>query len=184
MTLVLRVVSGARAGATERFDTPVVTVGRHPTSDLRFEPQQDLDVSARHAELRLVDGAWSVHDQGSTNGTFVNGERVAAERRVADGDTIAFGASGPVVEVRLLARADTRNAQDRKMLYEINAALDFAMHDDEVNGVIMAADGPLLYQGRSNLESDRPECRRAAPAIKTKNHPKPSPHHKPTRSVW
>ena len=46
-----------------------------------------------------------------------------------------------------LARADTRNAQDRKMLYEINAALDVAMHDDAVKVVIMAADGPHFSSG-------------------------------------
>lgn len=46
-----------------------------------------------------------------------------------------------------LARADTRNAQDRKMLYEINAALDVAMHDDEVRAVIVAADGPHFSSG-------------------------------------
>jgi enoyl-CoA hydratase len=46
-----------------------------------------------------------------------------------------------------LARADTRNAQDRKMLYEINAALDVAMHDDDVRVVILAADGPHFSSG-------------------------------------
>ena len=46
-----------------------------------------------------------------------------------------------------LARADTRNAQDRKMLYEINTALDVAMHDDAVKVVIMAADGPHFSSG-------------------------------------
>jgi enoyl-CoA hydratase len=46
-----------------------------------------------------------------------------------------------------LARADTRNAQDRKMLYEINAALDTAMHDDDVRVVILAADGPHFSSG-------------------------------------
>ncbi|WP_439817169.1 enoyl-CoA hydratase [Zavarzinia sp. CC-PAN008] len=46
-----------------------------------------------------------------------------------------------------LARADTRNAQDRKMLYEINAALDMAMHDDAVRVVILAADGPHFSSG-------------------------------------
>lgn len=46
-----------------------------------------------------------------------------------------------------LARADSRNAQDRKMLYEINAALDVAMHDDEVRVVILAADGPHFSSG-------------------------------------
>ena len=47
----------------------------------------------------------------------------------------------------VLARADTRNAQDRKMLYEINAALDIAMHDDDVRVVILAADGPHFSSG-------------------------------------
>ncbi|HLZ85032.1 MAG TPA: enoyl-CoA hydratase [Caulobacteraceae bacterium] len=46
-----------------------------------------------------------------------------------------------------LARADTRNAQDRRMLYEINTALDIAMHDDAVKVVIMAADGPHFSSG-------------------------------------
>jgi enoyl-CoA hydratase len=46
-----------------------------------------------------------------------------------------------------LARADSRNAQDRKMLYEINAALDVAMHDDDVRVVILAADGPHFSSG-------------------------------------
>ena len=46
-----------------------------------------------------------------------------------------------------LARADTRNAQDRKMLYEINTALDIAMHDDDVRVVILAADGPHFSSG-------------------------------------
>ena len=46
-----------------------------------------------------------------------------------------------------LARADSRNAQDRKMLYEINTALDAAMHDDDVRVVILAADGPHFSSG-------------------------------------
>jgi S1-C subfamily serine protease len=103
VTLELCVVSGARAGATERFDKPVVTVGRHATSDLRFDPQSDLDVSTRHAELRRTGDAWSVRDLGSTNGTFVNGERVTADRRLTTGDVVGFGANGPTVEVRTAA---------------------------------------------------------------------------------
>ena len=46
-----------------------------------------------------------------------------------------------------LARPEIRNAQDRAMLYEINAALDVAMHDDDVRVVIMAADGPHFSSG-------------------------------------
>lgn len=100
MTLDLRVLSGARAGARQSFDTPVVTVGRHPMSDFRFDPQVDLDVSTRHAEFRLAGGMWSIADLASTNGTLVNGARITGERRLADGDIVSFGTNGPRVEVR------------------------------------------------------------------------------------
>ncbi len=46
-----------------------------------------------------------------------------------------------------LARPETRNAQSRKMLYEINTALDIAMHDDSVRVVVLAADGPHFSSG-------------------------------------
>ena len=42
----------------------------------------------------------------------------------------------------MLAREDTRNAQDKQMLYEVDAALNAAMHDDDVKVVIVGADGP------------------------------------------
>ncbi|MES2177008.1 MAG: trypsin-like peptidase domain-containing protein [Gemmatimonadota bacterium] len=100
MTLELKVLSGSRAGHELRFDTEEVSVGRHATSDVRFDPQKDLDVSTRHAELRKNADGWIVTDLGSTNGTLVNGERVTGECRIYDGDIITFGANGPRVEVR------------------------------------------------------------------------------------
>jgi enoyl-CoA hydratase len=47
----------------------------------------------------------------------------------------------------VLSRADKRNAQDMKMLYEINAALDRATQDDQVRVIILAADGPDFSSG-------------------------------------
>ena len=102
MTLELRVLSGTRAGARERFEKSVISIGRHPMSDLRFDPQGDLDVSTRHAELRGVDGVWTIYDSSSTNGTFVNGERIGDERRLEDGDVVGFGSKGPKLEFRIV----------------------------------------------------------------------------------
>ena len=101
MTIKLRIVSGARAGQRARFDRSPVTVGRHPLSDLQFDPDDDLDVSTRHAELRETDGAWTVFDLQSTNGTFVNGERIAGHRRLSTGDTLRLGDNGPQMEVHV-----------------------------------------------------------------------------------
>lgn len=100
MTLELRVLSGSRAGARAKFDKPLVAVGRDVTSDLRFDPLTDLDVSIRHAAFRGAGGIWTIADQSSTNGTFVNGERITGERRLDAGDVVSFGANGPRVEVR------------------------------------------------------------------------------------
>jgi pSer/pThr/pTyr-binding forkhead associated (FHA) protein len=101
VTIELRILTGARAGARERFEQQTITIGRHPASDLRFDAERDLDVSARHAELRETDGVCTLADLGSTNGTFVNGERIDGERRVRAGDVVSLGATGPRIEVQL-----------------------------------------------------------------------------------
>jgi S1-C subfamily serine protease len=103
MRVELRILTGARTGEREVFEKPVVSIGRHPTSDLRFDASADLDVSARHVELRIADGRMFLRDLGSTNGTFVNGVRADGERPLRDGDEISFGAVGPRVIVRSVA---------------------------------------------------------------------------------
>ena len=96
----IRILTGARAGQTDRFDKPVIVVGRHATVDLRFSPEKDLDVSGRHAEIRESDGRRTITDLGSTNGTFVNGKQVEGTVELKDGDRVMFGAKGPETEIR------------------------------------------------------------------------------------
>lgn len=102
MAVEFRITSGARAGARERFDKPIVAIGRHPINDLRFDAERDRDVSSRHAELRIVNQHCVLVDLGSTNGTLVNGQVVDGERMLNDGDVISFGADGPQAEFRVV----------------------------------------------------------------------------------
>jgi hypothetical protein len=51
----------------------------------------DPTVSRAHAAVSYVDGSWSLRDLGSTNGTFVNGRRIAGEIEVKPGDEVTFG---------------------------------------------------------------------------------------------
>ena len=106
MAIELHILSGAREGQRDRFDKSVVAIGRHPMSDLRFDPERDLDVSGRHAELRGIEGRWTLHDMGSTNGTFVNGVRVESPVELHEGDVITFGGQGPRAKVHLDVAAD------------------------------------------------------------------------------
>ena len=65
-------------------------IGRSPLSDFVVA---DQTVSAVHAVLTYVDGKWAVRDEGSLNGTFVNGWRVVDDILVRPGDELTIGAS-------------------------------------------------------------------------------------------
>lgn len=91
----LTVVSGTRAGETRPLTGDGIVLGRDPRCDLSFDPRDDIDVSARHAEVRLEGGSAILRDANSTNGTYVNGERLRAERTLRHGDEIRLGARGP-----------------------------------------------------------------------------------------
>ena len=105
MPIELRILTGARGGYRERFDKPVVAIGRHLQCDLRFDPSGDLDVSARHAEIIAEGNTYQLRDCGSTNGTFLDGRRITGDEPLAEGDVIWLGAEGPHVEVHLIAPA-------------------------------------------------------------------------------
>jgi hypothetical protein len=76
-------------------DAAAVTVGRSSDCDVVVGEQT---VSRHHAELRHGDGAWTVRDLDSTNGTWLNGARVHEARLVA-GDELRLG--GLRMELRL-----------------------------------------------------------------------------------
>jgi len=80
--------SGALKGTRFEARTPVVNVGRADYNDL---PLADASVSTSHAKLQRREGVWVLVDLDSTNGTFVDGERVPGEIPIAPGATLRFG---------------------------------------------------------------------------------------------
>ena len=70
------------------LDQPVIRIGRGEASDVLID---NVSVSRRHAEIREENGAWLLRDLGSSNGTFLNGQRVTAELPLRPGDEISFG---------------------------------------------------------------------------------------------
>ena len=61
-------------------------------------PLDDTFVSQQHARLFAKNGSWYVEDLGSTNGTFVNDQRLAAPAMVQPGDRVRVGTT--VLELR------------------------------------------------------------------------------------
>ena len=83
----LLVVRSHEPGNRFLLDDDVVSVGRRPDSDIFLD---DITVSRQHAELRRGRAGWTVADQGSLNGTYVNRDRVDVAT-LYDGDEIQIG---------------------------------------------------------------------------------------------
>jgi len=64
-----------------------ITIGRLADNALQID---DGSVSSRHAEIEFEADAYHLHDLGSTNGTFVNGEQVT-DAVLRHGDEVRFG---------------------------------------------------------------------------------------------
>jgi len=63
-------------------------LGRDPTCDLVIN---DVEVSRRHARLIAQSGGYAIEDLGSTNGTFIDGERIDGVVSLKSGASIRFG---------------------------------------------------------------------------------------------
>lgn len=73
-----------------------------------------------------------------------------ADRERTEDEAVAgirYEEPAPGVARIVLARPETRNAQDKPMLYALNAAFDRAAHDDAVKVIVLAADGPHFSSG-------------------------------------
>jgi hypothetical protein len=86
-TALLVVVRGPNQGSRYLLDRDVVTVGRHPDSDIFLD---DITVSRRHSEFRRAGDRVVVQDVGSLNGTYINGVR-ADEQQLTSGDEVQVG---------------------------------------------------------------------------------------------
>ncbi len=90
-TLVLEVVAGNAPGTQIEVDEDLL-IGREASAAGKLA--DDVEISRQHARItRGADGEFVIEDLGSTNGTFVNGERIDAPHRLADGDRLEVGAT-------------------------------------------------------------------------------------------
>ena len=78
-----------QVGSELELDSTSFTMGRSDENDISIDG--DEFASARHLRIEpRRDGVW-VHDLGSTNGTYVNGQRLDGERRLVPGDVVRVG---------------------------------------------------------------------------------------------
>ena len=80
--------SGPQKGERLLVKVPIVNIGRADYNDLVL---RDESVSSQHAKLTRREGIWILVDLGSTNGTMVDGERIAEDTPLAPGCFVRFG---------------------------------------------------------------------------------------------
>jgi hypothetical protein len=85
---------------------PSASIGRRSSSDLALH--WDDQVSRRHATFEQTENGWVLVDDGqSSNGSYVNEERVSGRRRLNDGDVLRFGGTS----IRYLAPGERAPAR-------------------------------------------------------------------------
>ncbi len=108
MRIVIDHVRGTRRGQREEHvldfqqgrEGGRITIGRHPDCDISFDLRRDIEASTRHAELRIEKDKLVLCDIGSSNGTYIDGERVGCRfLTIAEPTPVTFGAGGPVLRI-------------------------------------------------------------------------------------
>lgn len=84
--LIMR--SGPTPGALYPLEGDLITIGRDSANTIQIN---DAEISRRHARLQFQGGKYLIEDAGSTNGTHVNGQRLAAPYVLKPGDVVSFG---------------------------------------------------------------------------------------------
>jgi hypothetical protein len=84
----LSMQQGPRVGQAFDLNKPVMTIGREANNDIVIE---DPQVSRHHVRLTQQGAGYVIEDLGSTNGTFLNGQRVFGTRPINSGDTLGMG---------------------------------------------------------------------------------------------
>ena len=91
----MEVTSGPDAGLVRDIEAAVIRIGARRGNDVQLT---DSKVSGLHAEIRLDDRGYRLRDLDSTNGTYVNGSRVAGAQRLGAGDVLRVGETDLRVE--------------------------------------------------------------------------------------
>lgn len=166
----LTVRKGPKVGETFLLETFSLTVGRDPVSDIVLN---DPEVSRQHARFTKTDAGYNVQDLGSTNGTFVNGQRLEAEPvDLQPGFTVSMG-SGVTLLYDLVPTGDALAATmiDQSGLGDmVQQASGMADLDEELEAAV-----PSFAQ--YDEEPDVPDDWEPDPSPPFTPSPAPQPHY-------
>lgn len=174
MNYTLHVLKGRSQVGAIRLIDGVNSIGRHDDCVIRIRSSQ---VSRRHCELFEADGSLIVRDLGSSNGTFVNGDRIEAPRVLHPGDALTIG--GVTLRIDAAdAEAEARKERDTaelEVLADAEAAEEVVEADDfdldfetDATSADPTDDIDVLELMMDESPADAPAAEAEAPKAKTK----------------
>ena len=86
--------SGPLAGTRYQLSEACLRIGRSAENDVVVQGADAATVSAQHLEISKAGDRWRIRDMGSTNGTYLNGERIG-EAELSAQAVVQLGTAGP-----------------------------------------------------------------------------------------
>ena len=80
--------SGPTPGVTFPLEGDQLIIGRDSSNNV---PINDAEISRKHSRLSFQGGKYVLEDLGSTNGTFINGQRLSGPAVLKSGDIVSLG---------------------------------------------------------------------------------------------
>jgi RsiW-degrading membrane proteinase PrsW (M82 family) len=113
MKLSLNIKSGTLAGQNFELNKGFLTIGRGESCHVRFDPLGERVASKQHAYIEEKPDGFYLFDNNSTNGTFVNNQKIQSAR-LNSGDAVQFGKNG--IEASIVIESDSTNASQPTIL--------------------------------------------------------------------
>lgn len=99
MIIRLTWCTGYLRGKTASFNSLPVTIGSDLGNALYVDSEREPQVAAFHCKIYEQDGQIWLRDNGSANGTLVNGRRIQGAAQLRLGDQLQLGSQGPLFEL-------------------------------------------------------------------------------------
>jgi two-component system NtrC family sensor kinase len=139
----LFVIRGIDQGSRFELDGPTIRIGREASNNIQLH---DTEVSRHHAEIRRLDDAITISDANSSNGTYVNGQRIK-QCRLNSGDQLQMGST-----LMLYTAPSEENKEDLAKAVKIGPTQE----EDEGSHIVQAvsqAEGSRVF----DIQAEAPQ---------------------------
>ena len=106
--------SGERTGTIFPVEKHEIILGRDKHCDIVID---NVEVSRRHAQIRISKGQFYIKDLNSTNGTLINGRKINKPELLKNGDMLTIG-DRDIIEVSLELEGDLPGTTDKSLISE------------------------------------------------------------------